>query len=407
MSVQSASQSSQSSQPAICLPNWFHAMSCWACAALLKAPRPRPLTVPSPLPRRADVDVNAPPPPPPVVVLQPDQGVCTARMDAEWAAVAAAAAAAERGEQAPKPADEGQQQQQAQQGGAGQPPRRWWRWLVPRRSRGAGGQPQHARGLEAGQSLEMAAAQQLQLAAAQQAQRASEAGPSSSSADSSSIASSLAVQGAPDAALPAPLPSRHGSIEQHLQQQPSGHISRRRSMQQPAAAAAGAASLPLHRASTGQQAPQEQEVFRAAPWLSGGSGSASRRTQRASMGQRVSRDQALDFIATTQLSSAERRMIANERRQAAAARRPIPVYGVELRPDADADLDASVTASGFGTGLPGTHSLLVGGTALGASGRSNNGLKLDVKTGKLSLWRLFPTFTFTFYLYLGLRQGST
>ena len=48
------------------------------------------------------------------------------------------------------------------------------------------------------------------------------------------------------------------------------------------------------------------------------------------------------------------------------------------------------------TGLPGTHSLLVGGTALGASGRSNNGLKLDVKTGKLSLWRLFPTFTFTF-----------
>ena len=49
---------------------------------------------------------------------------------------------------------------------------------------------------------------------------------------------------------------------------------------------------------------------------------------------------------------------------------------------------------GFGTGLPGTHSLLVGGTALGASGRSNNGLKLDVKTGKLSLWRLFPTFTF-------------
>ena len=38
--------------------------------------------------------------------------------------------------------------------------------------------------------------------------------------------------------------------------------------------------------------------------------------------------------------------------------------------------------TGFGTGLPGTHSLLVGGTALGASGRSNNGLKLDVKTGK-------------------------
>ena len=30
------------------------------------------------------------------------------------------------------------------------------------------------------------------------------------------------------------------------------------------------------------------------------------------------------------------------------------------------------------------------------TGRSNNGLKLDVKTGKLSLWRLFPTFTFTF-----------
>ena len=40
----------------------------------------------------------------------------------------------------------------------------------------------------------------------------------------------------------------------------------------------------------------------------------------------------------------------------------------------------------------------MGGTALGASGRSNNGLKLDVKTGKLSLWRLFPTFTFTFLL---------
>ena len=38
----------------------------------------------------------------------------------------------------------------------------------------------------------------------------------------------------------------------------------------------------------------------------------------------------------------------------------------------------------------------MGGTALGASGRSNNGLKLDVKTGKLNLWRLFPTFTFTF-----------
>ena len=29
--------------------------------------------------------------------------------------------------------------------------------------------------------------------------------------------------------------------------------------------------------------------------------------------------------------------------------------------------------------------------------RHSNGLKLDVKTGKLSLWRLFPTFTFTFY----------
>ena len=41
----------------------------------------------------------------------------------------------------------------------------------------------------------------------------------------------------------------------------------------------------------------------------------------------------------------------------------------------------------------------MGGTALGASGRSNNGLKLDVKTGKLSLWRLFPTFTFTFTFY--------
>ena len=41
----------------------------------------------------------------------------------------------------------------------------------------------------------------------------------------------------------------------------------------------------------------------------------------------------------------------------------------------------------------------MGGTALGASGRSNNGLQLDVKTGKLSLWRLFPTFTFTFFLY--------
>ena len=36
----------------------------------------------------------------------------------------------------------------------------------------------------------------------------------------------------------------------------------------------------------------------------------------------------------------------------------------------------------------------MGGTALGASGRSNNGLKLDVKTGKLSLWRLFPAFTY-------------
>ena len=43
----------------------------------------------------------------------------------------------------------------------------------------------------------------------------------------------------------------------------------------------------------------------------------------------------------------------------------------------------------------------MGGTALGASGRSNNGLKLDVKTGKLSLWRLFPTFTFTFIMGLG------
>ena len=42
----------------------------------------------------------------------------------------------------------------------------------------------------------------------------------------------------------------------------------------------------------------------------------------------------------------------------------------------------------------------MGGTALGASGRSNNGLKLDVKTGKLSLWRLFPTFTFTFTMVL-------
>ena len=42
----------------------------------------------------------------------------------------------------------------------------------------------------------------------------------------------------------------------------------------------------------------------------------------------------------------------------------------------------------------------MGGTALGTSGRSNNGLKLDVKTGKLSLWRLFPTFTFTFTMLL-------
>ena len=47
--------------------------------------------------------------------------------------------------------------------------------------------------------------------------------------------------------------------------------------------------------------------------------------------------------------------------------------------------------------LPHLYLYLVGSTALGASGRSNNGLKLDVKTGKLSLWRLFPTFTFTFY----------
>ena len=50
----------------------------------------------------------------------------------------------------------------------------------------------------------------------------------------------------------------------------------------------------------------------------------------------------------------------------------------------------------------------MGGTALGASGRSNNGLKLDVKTGKLSLWRLFPTFTFTFYLaFDGGTAGAT
>ena len=47
----------------------------------------------------------------------------------------------------------------------------------------------------------------------------------------------------------------------------------------------------------------------------------------------------------------------------------------------------------------------MGGTALGASGRSNNGLKLDVKTGKLSLWRLFPTFTFTFTRETG--KGQT
>ena len=48
----------------------------------------------------------------------------------------------------------------------------------------------------------------------------------------------------------------------------------------------------------------------------------------------------------------------------------------------------------------------MGGTALGASGRSNNGLKLDVKTGKLSLWRLFPTFTFIKHIQ-GLLQPST
>ena len=47
----------------------------------------------------------------------------------------------------------------------------------------------------------------------------------------------------------------------------------------------------------------------------------------------------------------------------------------------------------------------MGGTALGASGRSNNGLKLDVKTGKLSLWRLFPTFTFTFLHQIQCREG--
>ena len=47
----------------------------------------------------------------------------------------------------------------------------------------------------------------------------------------------------------------------------------------------------------------------------------------------------------------------------------------------------------------------MGGTALGASGRSNNGLKLDVKTGKLSLWRLFPTFTF--YLYSAHRPAAS
>ena len=52
------------------------------------------------------------------------------------------------------------------------------------------------------------------------------------------------------------------------------------------------------------------------------------------------------------------------------------------------------------SGLHGSRHALLGGTALGASGRSNNGLKLDVKTGKLSLWRLFPTFTFTFIFLL-------
>ena len=62
--------------------------------------------------------------------------------------------------------------------------------------------------------------------------------------------------------------------------------------------------------------------------------------------------------------------------------------------------NAYKNCSGFGTGLPGTHSLLVGGTALGASGRSIHGLKIDVKTGKFSLWRLFPTFTFTFTCHL-------
>lgn len=95
--------------------------------------------------RRCSAEEAASPAPPPVVVLQPDgEHICTARMDAEWAA---ALAAAQHGEQADKPA--GLPAEQQPQGGtpaaagvaAAGPaarPGSWWARLQRRRQATAG-----------------------------------------------------------------------------------------------------------------------------------------------------------------------------------------------------------------------------------------------------------------------------
>ncbi|KAL4448220.1 hypothetical protein ABPG75_005439 [Micractinium tetrahymenae] len=169
----------------------------------------------------SDEEREAAPPQPPVVVLQPDgEHICTARMDAEWAA---ALEAAQRADQADKPAGQAQEQEPeadapaAGAAAAASPAAQqvsWWARLQRRRQA----------------APEQAASVELPPAA------------------SSQQALSLGVSGSIAAS---------GSVELHAeeQQQPQqpGHdgISRRHSVDSGAAASGNAAGpAPLRRAST-------------------------------------------------------------------------------------------------------------------------------------------------------------
>ncbi len=211
-------------------------------------PFPTPPTPPTPprslAPFWCRLPEEAAPPPPPVVVLQPDgEQICTARMDAEWAA---ALAAAQHAEQADKPAGQPPEEPQGAgtQGAAGaaaaSPASQraaWWTRLQRRRQ----ATPEQAQqdgtmARPAPASVELPPAAPLQQAL------------------SPVVSGSIAASSSTD--LPAEDQSQHA-------QQPGHGISRRHSADS-SAAAAGSAFGPLRRASTEGQQGAEQAA--AAPW---------------------------------------------------------------------------------------------------------------------------------------------